>query len=109
MAWASAWFDFRNFLLAGVLKNKSLTDICVPLLALVASFSLILPPSKTILRPIRASSVFVSISSFETAAIDARASPLNPKDSRDDRSSTVFILLVAVSYTHLTLPTKRIV
>ena len=47
------------------------------------------------LLPVSSSRDFVIISNFETAQIDARASPLKPREFILSRSSAVFNLLVA--------------
>ena len=67
----------------------------VPFAAPSGRISSNIPPFILILVPTSASLVFVIISILDTAAILARASPLNPSEITFSRSSAVFILLVA--------------
>ena len=43
--------DFKNLRRAGVLKNKSLISIVVPLIAGAAAWALISPPAASIIAP----------------------------------------------------------
>ena len=86
---------FKNLYLTGVLKNKFLTVIVVPLEQPISSKDKTSPPSTTILFPISSSSVLLTSSTFAIAAILANASPLNPIDFTVSKSSAVLILLVA--------------
>ena len=67
----------------------------VPSGAPISSFSAGTPPSITYLVPVRSSATLVTISTIETAAILASASPRNPKVSIKSRSLSCLILLVA--------------
>ena len=67
----------------------------VPLLTPHSSNDKNSPPSITSSLPKSFPSVFVFIFTFDTEAIDGRASPLNPKVLMENISSDVFILLVA--------------
>ena len=98
---SSVAFDFKKFLLAGVLKNKFLTAIEVPFEK--APFSLINspPPSTLIKVPSSSSLVSVFISNWETEAIELSASPLNPKVPKFSMSSYTLILLVACLLIHI--------
>jgi len=72
-----------------------LTVIVVPFWAPVSSCSTTSPPSTITLLPIKSLSVLVTTSTWEIAAILAKASPLNPIDLTVSKSSAVLILLVA--------------
>jgi len=61
---------------------------------------MIFEPLKTIFVPIISSFVFVTISIFETADIEANASPLKPSEYKSNKSSILFILLVACLKKH---------
>ena len=67
----------------------------VPLVEPIGSFDIIFPPSTYILVPIISSLVLVVISNFDTAEIDANASPLKPREYKSYKSSIFLILLVA--------------
>ena len=69
--------------------------IVVPTGAPISSHDISFPPCIWYLSPVTSSEVLVIISTWATAAILARASPLNPKDEILRRSSTVTSLLVA--------------
>ena len=86
---------FRKFLLAGTLKNKFLILIEVPLFVAQFSWVLILLPSIFIKVPNSVSLVFVLSSTCEIAAIEAIASPLNPIDLIEYKSSASLIFEVA--------------
>ncbi len=94
-AFASVTSFLRNFILAGVLQNKSLTIIVVPSGHPASSSRTSSPFSITYLVPIFSSDVFVITSTLATALTLASASPLNPRVKIELRSSTVEILLVA--------------
>ena len=85
----------KNFSLAGVLKNKFLTVITVPISPADSSISETSPPSTNILYAQSCSNVFETMLNFETDAILANASPLKPSVLIESRSFTVLILLVA--------------
>jgi len=86
---------FKNLYLTGVLKNKFFTVIDVPVLQPISSCSKTFPASTTNLVPISSFSVFVINSTFATAAILAKASPLNPIEWIVSMSLACLILLVA--------------
>ena len=85
----------KNFSLAGVLKNRFFTLIIVPVSPAHSSIGEISPPSTYILYAESCSNVFDIIDNFDTEAILANASPLNPSVLIASRSFTVQILLVA--------------
>ena len=87
--------DFKNFFLAGTLKNKSLTSIIVPLFVPHSYTSPNLPPSIFISYPYSEFAVFDFKFTLATEAIEARASPLKPKVLILYMSSDFVILLVA--------------
>ena len=87
--------DFKNFLRAGVLKNKFRTTIVVPFGTPTSLYSISFPPWITYLIPVRSVAVFVIISVCETAAIVESASPRKPSDRMEFKSSACSILLVA--------------
>ena len=95
IALSSCLFDFKNFNLAGVLKNKSFTMIVVPLAQPYSVSCSKTPPFTQILPPTSLSLVFENNSTLETAAILAKASPLNPNVLIESKSFTFEILLVA--------------
>ena len=86
---------FRNLYLTGVLKNRFLMVIVVPFAHPISSTDNTFPPSTTILVPISSVSWRLTSSTFDIAAILAKASPLNPIDFTSCRSSADLILLVA--------------
>ena len=86
--------DFKNFLLAGVLKKRFLTINVVPSGTPTSSKLFSSPPSITYLIPVRSPFVLVISSTWPTAAILDNASPLKPKDETDTKSSADIILLV---------------
>ncbi len=86
---------FKNLRRTGVLKNRFLTMIVVPSGAPTSSVSLLSAPSSKRRTPSRDSFVLVIISTFATAAILDRASPLKPRLEILDRSDMFLILLVA--------------
>src|SRR4030043_808036 len=108
MIWkSSVLFDLRNFFLAGVLKNKSLTSTDVPIEG-ESFISFTSPPYIStdiptpplvppLLRGGWGGEFFSPVMSltFETDAIDERASPLNPIVFILNRSSSLESLLVA--------------
>ena len=94
-ALASVTSFFRNFILAGVLKNKSLTTIVVPNGHPASSIRVCSPAFIQYLVPVSSSGVRVSTSTAETAATEARASPRKPSVTIALRSSLYLILLVA--------------
>ena len=59
-----------------------------------SSMEISFPPLILYMVPVMESFVFVHNSTLETAAILERASPRNPKDVTNDRSSALLILLV---------------
>ena len=79
---------------AGVLKNKSLTEILVPFGEAASSCSFFSLPTKIARTPPKLS-LLVITSTWETAAIEAKASPRNPKVEMLNKSRSVAILLVA--------------
>ena len=83
--------DFKNFFLAGTLKNKSLTIIVVPSGIPASSNTHSLPPSTTYLVPIKSVLVFVRNSILLTALMLDKASPLKPRLVTEIKSSTLFI------------------
>ena len=87
--------DFKNFLLAGTLKNKSLTSITEPLFIPISVNDNFSPASKIISLPKSHSEGLLLNSNLDTEAIDGKASPLNPKVFIEYISSTVLILDVA--------------
>ena len=87
--------DFKNFFLAGTLKNKSLTIIVVPSGIPASSNTHSLPPSTTYLVPIKSVLVFVRNSTLPTALMLDKASPLNPRLVTEIKSSKLFIFYVA--------------
>ena len=79
MIWRnSTGFDFKKFLRAGILKNKFLTVMLVPVGQAVASCVMVLLPSITIKVPTVSSSLLVLSSTFATEAMEAKASPRKP-------------------------------
>ena len=70
--------DFRNFNLAGVLKNKSLTSTHVPLFNDVGINSIILSFSTNISQASSDLSILDLIFNLPEQPIDGKASPLNP-------------------------------
>ena len=77
------------------LLDKSVTTMVVPSGHPVCSLAITEPPCSTSLTPVLLSAVFVTSSVLVTAAMEARASPLNPNVSTASRSDAVSILLVA--------------
>ena len=84
---SSARGDFRNFLRAGVLKNRCSTSISVPSFQAQLCTSMSFPPLNVIEVPTSASRLLVISLTLETAAIEASASPRNPSVARLSRSS----------------------
>ena len=70
--------DFKNFLLAGTLKNKSLTSINEPLLIPISFRDTFSPASKTNSLPKSHLAGLLLKVSLDTEAIEGNASPLNP-------------------------------
>ena len=68
----------RNFLRAGVLKNRSSTWIVVPRLQPVSPMSCVTPPMMLTWVPSSSPSFRVRIRKRETAAIVGKASPRKP-------------------------------
>ena len=91
--------DFRNFRLAGVLKNNWRTVTTVPPGMPMVSSATISPPSIRSRRPAGAPAGALAISMTETAAMLGRASPRKPNDWMASRSPAVAILLVAKRWT----------
>ena len=85
----------RNLYLTGVLKNKSVTVIVVPLEHPFSSLSIIFPACTFILYPTSLSAVLDIISILLIAATLANASPLKPIDFTVSKSDALLILLVA--------------
>jgi len=71
--------DFKNFFLAGTLKNRSCTSSIVPLFIPHSVTSDALPPSIDISYPKASSSCLDFKLTLPTDAIDGSASPLNPR------------------------------
>ena len=95
ICWSSVAVVFRNFNLAGVLKKRRSTVTFVPFgNPILLGFSRY-PPLIRILVPPWFSSLHVSNSKWETDAIEASASPRNPSVLMRNRSSSLYILLVA--------------
>ena len=69
----------RNFIRAGVLKNRSLITMVVPSGQPVSSCSVISPPSRARWSPRGASRVLVNRSTRDTEAMAANASPRKPR------------------------------
>ena len=82
----SVWSVFKYLRLAGVLKNRRLTEIIDPLGAPISATSLIAPPLRVIRVPASADSTLVTISMSDTEAMLGRASPLNPRVAMEKRS-----------------------
>ena len=86
---------FKNFILAGVLKNISRTTIVVPFGQPASSIDISSPPAISYLVPTSSLSAFVKSSTLATAEIEAIASPRKPRVPMALRSSALEILLVA--------------
>ena len=96
MMWRiSTWSDFKKLRLAGTLKNKFLIANWVPSGQATGETSPVSLPLNTTFVPISEPTSLVLSSTWATAAIDARASPLNPLVTRASKSSAVEILDVA--------------
>ena len=95
MCAVSVWFVLRNFLRAGVLKNRSSTRIVVPRLQPASRMSVSLPPVIVTCVPRSLSASRVSMVNRETEAMVGSASPRNPSVATLVRSLTSRILLVA--------------
>ena len=91
----SAASFFRNFMRAGVLKNRSRTTMVVPAGQPASSKESSSPPPQRYLAPVWASWVRVSSSTWATAEMEANASPRKPRVPMASRSSCRRILLVA--------------
>ncbi len=91
----SARLSPRCFFRAGMLKNNCSTVISVPVSAPAGLKTGGVPPSISARVPVSSASVFVVITTLETAAIEASASPRNPSVSMQNRSFALFSLLVA--------------
>ena len=85
---------FKNFRRAGVLKNRFREINVVPSGAPTSSRLFSCPPSIWYRQPVRLSPVFVISSTWETAVMLDKASPLNPREETVRRSSADRILLV---------------
>ncbi len=86
---------FKNFLLAGSLKNKSRTLILVPAAAEQGWGGDLLPQSVSMMYASRESAVLLTISTLATEPILASASPLKPIVVIFSKSSGLLSLLVA--------------
>ena len=86
---------FKNFLRAGVLKNKSRIVIEVPEGSPASSTLKILPPLISMIVPDDSSPARVSSRRRETDAMEGRASPRKPSVVMLRRSSAFFIFDVA--------------
>ena len=94
--WSVSVFTvFRNFLLAGTLKKRSLTSTSVPAGDPVSSIDFNFPPVTFTLYPLNWSAGREVISIRETAAMLGIASPRNPSVVMEGRSEMDRILLVA--------------
>ena len=87
--------DLRNFLLAGMLKNRLRTAMLQPSGQAISVVSRTLPPDICTSAPVSSPLLRVLRVTSAQAAIEARASPRNPKVDRFWRSSTLSILDVA--------------
>ena len=70
---------FKNFFLAGTLKNRFLTSIIEPLFIPISLIDNISPAEMDTSLPKLASAVLLLKLTSETEAIEGSASPLNPK------------------------------
>ena len=87
--------DLRNLRRAGILKKRFLTEKLEPTGQLQGSCVSTFEPFMTTIIPVSLSSFRVLSSTIATAAIDARASPLNPFVVMAKRSCAVVIFDVA--------------
>ena len=83
----SVSFFFKNFFRTGMLKNKSETQMSVPVAQVYGSCASGIVGALVILVPCRASLVLVVRTMVLTAAMLANASPRNPKVCKVARSS----------------------
>ena len=70
--------DLRKLRRAGTLKKRLRTDMLVPLAVVVGLCSFTSPPSISTTVPVSSSARLVFSSTWAIAAMEARASPLNP-------------------------------